>query len=280
MSGPGGAGGSGGTHASDSHVGAHARQSKGAVPWGEPLYGGAVPDTPVLESLSSHRGVMHSCSEPSGTHSHSHSSLGQGYNVTFSTPAPRSATVDSQVRAAYPLVRENMSLGTPGRSEGSVSTSSSSWGRSGRNIPAEAKSLRYNGSLEWGLFYAKFRTLARYYGWTDDDSLLALSVSVEGPALKYFHILSSRGEEMSFGELALRFEQRFGKGTLQAASQVEFNAMTQGSEESLEQWGGPGYGNSAAGSRGESSGTSAPRAGSSTVCDGLPGSASRTETHR
>uniref|UniRef100_K1PX51 Uncharacterized protein n=1 Tax=Magallana gigas TaxID=29159 RepID=K1PX51_MAGGI len=42
---------------------------------------------------------------------------------------------------------------------------------------------------------------------------------------------------MSFGELALRFEQRFGKGTLQAASQVEFNAMTQGSEESLEQWG-------------------------------------------
>lgn len=36
------------------------------------------------------------------------------------------------------------------------------------------------------------------------------------------------------------FEQRFGKGTLQAASQVEFNAMTQGSEESLEQLGGGG----------------------------------------
>lgn len=49
----------------------------------------------------------------------------------------------------------------------------------GQGGTAEAKSLRYNGSIEWGLFYAKFRTLARYYGWTDDDSLLALSVSVD-----------------------------------------------------------------------------------------------------
>lgn len=238
VSDPGVARGGKESHASDSHVGAHVRQSKGAVYWGESLYGGAVPDMPVLESLPSQRRVMHSNPEPSGTHSHSHSSLGQGYsrgqpesqvgyNVTFSTPAPMSATVDSHARSSYPLVRENVSLGTPGRPVGNASASSSSWGWSGQNIPVKAKSLRYNGSLEWGLFYAKFRTLARYYRWTDDDSLLALSVSVEGPALKYFHILSSWGEEMSFGELASRFEQRFGKGTLQAASQVEFNAMTQ-----------------------------------------------------
>lgn len=66
---------------------------------------------------------------------------------TVSTPAPMSATVDRHARPDYPLVREN---------------------------PAEAKSLRYNGSLECGLFYAEFRTLARYYGWTDDDSLYQL----------------------------------------------------------------------------------------------------------
>lgn len=239
VSDPGGAGGSGGNHASDSHVGAHARKSKGAR---------ALGGTIVWWGTHPSQGGTHSRSEPSGTHSHSYSSLGQGYsrdhpenpvryNVTFSTPAPMSAIADSHARSACPLVRENVSLGTPGRPVGNASASSCSWGRSERNIPAEAKSLRYNGSLDWGLFYAKFRTLARYYGWTDDDSLLALSVSVEGPALKYFHILSSRGEEMSFGELASRFEQRFGKGTLQAASQVEFNAMTLGSEESLEQWG-------------------------------------------
>lgn len=42
---------------------------------------------------------------------------------------------------------------------------------------------------------------------------------------------------MSFGELASRFEQRFKKSRLQAEFQVEFNAITQGYEESLEQWG-------------------------------------------
>ena len=78
--------------------------------------------------------------------------------------------------------------------------------------------------------------MARYYGWNDDICLLALNVSVEGPALRYFHILSSRGERMTFVEIASRFEQRFGKGTLQATSQVEFSFMTQEIDESLEQW--------------------------------------------
>ncbi|XP_061191819.1 cadherin EGF LAG seven-pass G-type receptor 2-like [Saccostrea echinata] len=41
---------------------------------------------------------------------------------------------------------------------------------------------------------------------------------------------------MTFGEIVSRFEQLFGKGTLQIASQVEFNSMTQQAEESLEQW--------------------------------------------
>lgn len=54
--------------------------------------------------------------------------------------------------------------------------------------------------------------------------------------LRYFHILSSRGERMTFVEIASRFKQRFGKGTLQAASQVEFSSMTQEIDESLEQW--------------------------------------------
>lgn len=101
---------------------------------------------------------MHYSPEPSGTHGHSHLFMGRGYSrgqpdsrggggYNVSTPAPMSATVDRHARPDYPLVREN---------------------------PAEAKSLRYNGSLECGLFYAEFRTLARYHGWTDDDSLYQL----------------------------------------------------------------------------------------------------------
>lgn len=91
------------------------------------------------------------------------------------------------------------------------------WSRSGRNVPAEAMCLQYTGSLKWGLLCAKFRTLARH-GWNDDDCLLSLSVSVEGSALKYFYILSSRGGKLSFPDITSRFEQRFCKGTLLPAS--------------------------------------------------------------
>lgn len=44
--------------------------------------------------------------------------------------------------------------------------------------------------------------------------------------------------------------------------------------------GGPRYGSRGACSRGKSSGTTALKAGSPAVHDGVPGSASRTETHR
>lgn len=48
-----------------------------------------------------------------------------GNNVTFSTPTPMSAIVGSHDRSAYPIIRNNLSLGTPGRSVRNASTSSS-----------------------------------------------------------------------------------------------------------------------------------------------------------
>lgn len=48
---------------------------------------------------------------------------------------------------------------------------------------------------------------------------------------QHFYIPSSWGEELSFPEISWRF----GKGTLQAGSQVEFYYMFQGEDESLEQ---------------------------------------------
>lgn len=218
-------------HALVSQAGIHSGQSKGALSCGEPLYSDRGPSIlKVSEASLPQMGSSHEGRDSPGTQGHSSLLAGQGYGRSHSSSgvAPDGnlgagmTQRDSDVLLVPPLARENVSH---------------SCSRSGRNVPAEAKCLQYTGSLEWGLFYAKFRTLARYYGWNDDDCLLALSVSVEGPALKYFYILSSRGEELSFPEIASRFEQRFGKGTLQAASQVEFYSMSQGEEESLEQWG-------------------------------------------
>ena len=42
---------------------------------------------------------------------------------------------------------------------------------------------------------------------------------------------------MTFASVVASLEERFGKGTLRAAHHLEFKSMTQGSEESVEQWG-------------------------------------------
>lgn len=45
-----------------------------------------------------------------------------GCNVTFSTPEPIRVSVGSDAMSAYPLVRENVSLGILGRPAGNAST--------------------------------------------------------------------------------------------------------------------------------------------------------------
>ena len=42
---------------------------------------------------------------------------------------------------------------------------------------------------------------------------------------------------MTFSSVVASLEERFGKDTVRAAHHLEFNSMTQGSEESVEQWG-------------------------------------------
>lgn len=129
---------------------------------------------------------------------------------------------------------EGSKLGIPERLSGTSSSTNSS-SRSMRNIRAKAESLRYNGSVKRGMSFAKFRTLSRNHGWNDDECLITLSVSVDGPVLLYFHSLLSVGKRRTFGEIASRFTQRFGKGILQTASQVELSSVTQEARESIEQ---------------------------------------------
>ena len=152
--------------------------------------------------------------------------------TSLGVPVSRSA-LSTGVSFPLMIAVEGSTLGFPKRLSGTSSSwsSSNSSSRLGRNIPPEARSLKYNGSLKCAMFFDKFRTLARYYGWNVDECQLALSVSVEGPALRYFHILLTRRERMSFGEIASRF-----KSTLPTPSQVEFSSMTQEADDNLEHW--------------------------------------------
>lgn len=88
---------------------------------------------------------------------------------------------------------------------------------------------------QWGPFYSIFSTIAEYHGWCDADCLFALSLTLEGVALKYFDILRHRGTTLTFQEVTLRMEERFGKTILRAASQLAFNSITRKPEEPIEQ---------------------------------------------
>lgn len=118
--------GSGESHVSDSHVRAHVRQSKG--PCHE-----AIPESSVIKKVCHLKGGYALRLGVLYTHRHSHINFwGRvqyenqvGNNVTFSTPTPMSAIVGSHDRSAYPIIRNNLSLGTPGRSVRNASRSSS-----------------------------------------------------------------------------------------------------------------------------------------------------------
>lgn len=75
------------------------------------------------------------------------------------------------------------------------------------------------------------------FGRNDNDCLLAVSVSVGGgqpSSTSIYPLVAGRGTEFRYN--SLRVEQRFSKGTLQAASWVEIYSMTQGEKERYEHW--------------------------------------------
>lgn len=149
-----------------------------------------------------------------------------GYNVTFSSTAPISVTVGSNANyamTAYPLVRENVT-GNLREAEGNASSSRSRLGLSERNIPAAAKSLKYNGSLEGVCFTLSLELWLGIMGGQMTTACWLLLYQLRGQ-----HSSSSislvTGWKLTFPEKASRFEQRFDKRTLRAASQMEFYSM-------------------------------------------------------
>lgn len=84
-------------------------------------------------------------------------------------------------------------------------------------------------------FYLQSRHIAEYYAWCKNDYIV-LNLSLTLASLKISNILFNRGEMITFSSVVASLEECFGKGTLRAAHHLEFNSLTPGSEESVEQW--------------------------------------------
>ena len=92
------------------------------------------------------------------------------------------------------------------------------------------------GNESWEAFILKFNRFTRSSGWSADEKLDGLCYCLSGKAMDYFMLLHGQGNTVSFTDLVLKLEARFGEIQLPGAAQAEFNLATQGSVESLEDY--------------------------------------------
>lgn len=79
--------------------------------------------------------------------------------------------------------------------------------------------------------------MAECHQWNDDERFVTLSLSLSGNALKVFDLARCSSKELTMAAIVTRMEERFGKQQLPAAVALEFSTMSQGNEETIEQWG-------------------------------------------
>ena len=72
--------------------------------------------------------------------------------------------------------------------------------------------------------------------WSDSECRDYLNWCLEGKALDYFTIETSMGEWLSYTDIMLKMERRFGTKELLELSKVKFHQAIQGQQESLEEW--------------------------------------------
>ncbi|KAH3705629.1 hypothetical protein DPMN_080706 [Dreissena polymorpha] len=106
-----------------------------------------------------------------------------------------------------------------------------------RGMPRhQPKNLGYDGSTNWLSFKQKFESYRAVNRWSDSECRDYLNWCLEGKALDYFTIETSMGEWLSYTDIILKKERRFGTKELPELSKVTFHQAIQGQQESLEEW--------------------------------------------
>ena len=98
------------------------------------------------------------------------------------------------------------------------------------------KNLVFDGKSNWSAFKHKFSTYATAFGWTSEDCLNCLSVSLTEKAADFYAILLEQKQKLTYRQLLSKLERRFGCTELPSVTQGLFEQATQAPGESLEDW--------------------------------------------
>ena len=88
------------------------------------------------------------------------------------------------------------------------------------NLPM---SLKFNGKSNWKAFYAKFSRYAEVSEWTEGECRVQLCWYMDGKASEYYALLVERNQDMTYKDLLIKKEKRFGLRELPETAQVQFS---------------------------------------------------------
>ncbi|CAG2211223.1 unnamed protein product [Mytilus edulis] len=98
------------------------------------------------------------------------------------------------------------------------------------------KNLKYTGKGNWKAFYTKFTGYAEAAGWTDKQKREQLCWCLEDKASDFYTVLLESNKDIAFSTVVTKMVKRFGFQEPQETSQIQFQTITQKTEESLADW--------------------------------------------
>lgn len=98
------------------------------------------------------------------------------------------------------------------------------------------KTLRYDGSSNWGAFFIKFTKYADASHWTTAERQDQLCWCLDGKASDFYTNIISRNQNIDYFDLVRKMEKRFNFVDLPETLQVQFLGAHQNVGEKLEDW--------------------------------------------
>ena len=110
------------------------------------------------------------------------------------------------------------------------------WSNSSRQDDYLFKQLKFKGLQRWKPFCMKFVNMTNEQGWSDLDRSTRLIQFLDGAALEYYYVITSREKGMSWHDINKQFEAKFGGEELVAAARIELVNCRQKPKEAVQEW--------------------------------------------
>ena len=162
---------------------------------------------------------------------------GQGRGTSQRSSGPRNSTPSSRYQTAS--LGMDWQWSPPGfqdRSQAARRVASNSSPAPSHPQSSLPKSISFDGKGNWHAYYGKFTAFADENGWSPQKRKNQMWWSMQGVSSDYYSTLLGRNPNLSYAELILLMERRFGAHDPPEVAQMEFARAHQLPEETIRDW--------------------------------------------